>query len=422
MSIVTGVEHVGIRVPEGPLTEHLRFDGVPVGPPADADQSSRREQRVLAMFCYEDPESVVGQFAMTTALALAKREIQVHIFSRRPFGGSSEGIKVHPVGSCDEGDLIARVNQFTRRACNSFLGVFHDRAANVTLMGHEWSTIPALSLLHGIKNIGAVLSLHSLERQRGGQDTGIGRWIDETELAGIREARSIIVHDPCTAEIVENCVPECVDRMVDARSEIPMAGFKFDLDPGEVKQRFEVGPVDPTLLYIGDLDERYGPTLLMKAMARLLKNHAQARCIFVGDGQLLWPLRVYSRYLLLDHAVRLVGHLPQQALYELIHAADVVVVPSVEATPWWPIEAAWAADRPVVATAQSASLLLEHERNCLLVQPDEKDLAAGIERILSYAGLGRSIAARGKAMLEDRYSEEKVIARIEEAIGVEVSA
>jgi glycosyltransferase involved in cell wall biosynthesis len=374
------------------------------------------------MFCYEDPQSVVGQFAGKTARNLAQRGIEVHIFSRRPMEALSGEIRVHPVGSCDEGDLIAQVNQFTRRACNSFLRVFRDRAANVTLMGHEWSTIPSLSLLHGIKNIGAVLSLHSVERQRGGQDTGIGKWIAETELAGIREARSIIVHDPSTAEIVGSCVPESVERMVDARSEIPMAGFEFDVDPGEVKQRFEVGPVDPTVLYVGDLDDRYGPTLLMKGMARVLRQRPQARCIFVGDGPLLWPLRVYSRYLLLDHAVRLVGHLPERGLYELIHAADVIVVPSVEATPWWPIEAAWAAGRPVVATAESAPLLLEDERNCLVVDPNEGDLAAGIERILSYPGLGRSIAERGKAQLEDRYSEEKVIAQIEAAIGVEVSA
>jgi glycosyltransferase involved in cell wall biosynthesis len=289
-------------------------------------------------------------------------------------------------------------------------------------MGHEWSAFPAISLLHGIKNIGVAVSLHSLERQRGGLDTGISKWIEETELSGLREARSIIVHNPGTAEIIKNCLPECTERIVNACPEIPMAGFQFNLDPGEVKGRFMVGPVDPTILYVGDLDERYGPNLLMKAMPMILKHIGQARCIMVGDGDLLWPLRVHSRYLLLDHAVRLTGHLADQALYELLHAVDVVAVPSTQATPWWPIEAAWAASRPVVATQEAAPPLLEHEHNCVLVEPNEQDLAVGIRCVLSDPEFGRAIACQGKAKLEQRYNENKVIAQIEEAIGIKVSA
>ena len=79
--------------------------------------------------------------------------------------------------------------------------------------------------------------------------------------------------------------------------------------PGAIKARYQVGPVDPTILYVGDLDTRYGPDVIVKAMPAILRNHKQARLIVVGDGDLLWPLRVYSRYLLLDYAVRLVGHL-----------------------------------------------------------------------------------------------------------------
>ena len=422
MATVTDVGHAGTFTPDGRLMEHLRFDGAPALPLPDGGQPPPEDQPVVVMFCYEDPGSLVGRFVTKTARALAQRQTQVHVFSRQPFEPNTPEVYVHAVGSCNEGDLIGRVHEFTRRACNSFLRKFDGSTAKVTLMGHEWSTVPAVSLLHGIKNVGAVLSLHSLERQRGGLDTGISKWIEETELAGLREARSIIVHDPGTAGIIRNCVPDCADRIIDACPEIPMAGFQFNLDPGEVKSRFQVGPVDPTILCVGDLSERYGASLLMKAMPMVLKSHGQARCIFVGDGELLWPLRVYSRYLLLDHAVRLAGHLSDQALYELIHAADVIAVPSTEPTPWWPIEAAWVASRPVVATSEVAPLLLEHQRDCVLVQPNENDLAAGIERVLSDPEFARAIACRGKAKLERRYSENKVIAQIEEAIGIEVSA
>ena len=59
-----------------------------------------------------------------------------------------------------------------------------------------------------------------------------GKWIDETELAGIREARAIIVHDPSTAEIIGSCVPESVDRMFDGiREAVERHGGKIVQKP-----------------------------------------------------------------------------------------------------------------------------------------------------------------------------------------------
>ncbi len=200
-----------------------------------------------------------------------------------------------------------------------------------------------------------------------------------------------------------------------------MGHFQFNADPADVKARFEVGPIDPTILYIGDLHQSYGPDLLVKAMPTVLRKHPQARCIFVGDGELLWPLRVYSRYLLLDHAVRLAGHVGDQMLYELIHSVDMVVVPSRDPTPWWPIEAAWVAHRPVVATSDAAPLLLEAEKDCVMVDADEADLAAGIDRLLSDPVIAQVTASRGRAKLEERFGDDELIAQIEAVMGIEHS-
>ena len=67
----------------------------------------------------------------------------------------------------------------------------------------------------------------------------------------------------------------------------------------------------------------------------------------------------------------------------------MVVVPSRESTPWWPIQAGWAAARPVVATHQAAPGLLEHEQDSVLVYPSENSLVWGIERVLFDADLRR---------------------------------
>jgi glycosyltransferase involved in cell wall biosynthesis len=171
-------------------------------------------------------------------------------------------------------------------------------------------------------------------------------------------------------------------------------------------------------VFVGDLDERYGPDLLIKAMPAVLKNHKQARLVIVGEGQLYWPLRVYTRYLLLEQAVRLVGHVDGPALQELIQAADIVAVPSRDATPWWPIQAAWAARRPVVATHQTAPTLLEHERDAVLVYPSENSCVWGIERILYDAGLRQKLAEHGSDKLDERFGWGSVAALVHELMTV----
>jgi glycosyltransferase involved in cell wall biosynthesis len=228
----------------------------------------------------------------------------------------------------------------------------------------------------------------------------------------------VLVQQPAVAEVARFWVPECAPRITCARQPFPVHQFDGRLDPGAIKARFQVGPVDPTVLYIGDVDERHGADVLMKSVPAILKNHPQARFVLVGDGPLWWPLRVHARYLLLEHAVRMVGHLEGPALYELIQAADIIVVPSREPTEWWPIQAAWAARRPMVASHQTASLLVEHERDGVLVYPHESSLVWGIERLLFDEGLRQRVAARGREKLEERFGWNGVAAQIEELLAV----
>jgi glycosyltransferase involved in cell wall biosynthesis len=376
---------------------------------------------VVALFCYEEAGSGVGQFVGRLAGALARRRIAVHVFARHAFDLGT-GVAVHAVGECSGADLPEQVQEFTRRAGNVFLDRFQAASAPITLLGCEWSSVPALTLLRGLKGLDAVLCLHSLERQRSDLSSPVSRRIEEMELSGLREAKTVLFREPATAEVAKYWVPECADRIACLRQPFAVERFRTNVDPGTVKARYQAGPVDPTILFVGDLDERYGPDLLVKALPGVLKNHAQARLIVAGDGGLYWPLRVYARYLLLEHAVRLPGSVEGKAADELIQAADVVVVPSRQDTPWWPILAAWAARRPVVATHPAAPGLLEHERDSVLVYPSENSLVWGIERVLFDPELGRALGQRGSEKLEERFGWNSVAAQVEELMRVPAGA
>jgi glycosyltransferase involved in cell wall biosynthesis len=377
----------------------------------------RSDQRhVLAIFCYEDSGSVIGRFVSHLAEALAKRQLNVHLFARAGF--ELTDVSVHLVGETQEGDLVDRVQEFARQAGNEFLRLFQAAAVPITLFGCEWSAMPVMTILQGIKNLSILWSLHSLERQRSDMTSDLSKRIEEIELAGLRAAKSILVHDPATAAVAKSCVPECSERIVNERQVFPVAHFDTQVDPGQIKARYQVGPIDPTILFVGDLNERYGPDLLVKAMPPILKNHPQARLVIVGGGSLYWPLRVYTRYLLLEHAVRLAGNVEGQALYELIQAADIIAVPSRDNTPWWPILAGWAARRPVVATHEAAPGMLTNEQDSILCYPSENSCVWGVERLLYDPELARSLAAKGHDKLQERFGWKSVAAQVESLLGV----
>ncbi len=387
-------------------------------PPPNKDERRAEVRPVLAAFCYEDPGCAVTRFVASAAGALAGRGVALHVFSRKGFEVEAPGVSIHVLGEGDEETLLERVRGFTHRASNAFLKQFQGSAAPVTLLGCEWATVGAVSLLRGVKDLPVILSLHSVERQRSDLTSAESRQIQEVELSGLREAKVVLVHDAGTAEVVRQLLPECAGRIVCARERFPVHQFRRDLDPGAIKARYEVGPIDPTILYVGDLEERYGPDLLVKAMPAVLKNNKQARLIVVGAGAEYWPLRVYARYLLLEHAVRLPGSVEGEALCELVQAADVVAVPSREPTPWWPVLAAWAAGRPVVATHQAAPGLLEHEQDSVLCYPAINSCVWGIERVLCDPEMSRSLVQRGTRKLEERFGWGAVGAQIEELMGV----
>jgi glycosyltransferase involved in cell wall biosynthesis len=383
-----------------------------------ATPSSPPPKVPLAIFCRESQDSFIGRHVSQMVTALAGRGTKVHLFTPQPFPSPASGVRVHAVGGSNEGDLIDQTEDFGRRSAEAFRKQF---AAGdpVAVIGYEWQTIHALNQLQLTRsNLRPVLSVHSLERQRSDLTGEMSRRIEALEIAGMRMAGTVLVHDAGTGEVARQLAPESALRTVHAQTPFPREKFALDLDPGQVKARYQIGPIDPTILFIGDLSEKYGPDFLVKAMPAVLRNHKQARLAVVGDGTLFWPLRVYARYLLLEHAVRLPGSIQDDALAELVRAADMIVVPSRESTPWWPILAGWAAGRPVIASHQAAPGLLEHQHDAVLIYPTENSCVWGIERLLYDPVLSATLVENGKKKLEERFGWNAFAAQIEELAGV----
>ena len=381
--------------------------------PLVADQHTGREagrttpSPALAVFCCENPDSCRRPVTWPDGRRPGSPASRPFTCSRRqPFELDVPGVMAHAVGECDRADLLEQVQEFTSRAGNAFLHAVPRRQPARHPDGlRVVRRRPARSAARAQEQCDTILSLHSLERQRSDMTARSASASRRSEQTALRESQAILL--PASRPPPRSArfwVPECAGRIVARASRFPIEHFDGKVDPGAVKARYQVGPIDPTILFVGDLSERYGPDLLVKAMPAILKNHTQARLIVVGDGDLFWPLRVYARYLLLEHAVRLPGNVEGQPLHELIQAADVIVVPSRESTPWWPILAAWAASRPVVATHQAAPGLLEHEQRQRARLPQREQPASGASSAsCTTPTCGQTSAPGGRDKLEERF-------------------
>jgi glycogen synthase len=383
--------------------------------------STPRSKATIAIFCQEPPDQTVGQHLQQTITAMAGRGTTVHLFTRLPFALNHSGVTVHTIGGSETGDAIARAEEFADRATATF-GKQFPGSVPVSVIGCEWATIPALTRLHETRKIRPLLSLHSLERQRSDMLGELSRRIEAMEAAGLRLAKHVLVHDAPAEAAARGVMPECGPHLSVAQMPFPKEKFQLELDAGQVKARHQIGPVDPTILFVGDLSERYGPDLAVKAMPAVLRHFPQARLAVVGDGSMFWPLRVYARYLLLEHAVRMIGSLESDPMFELVRACDLMVVPSRESTPWWPILAAWAAGKPVVASHQSATGLLEHQVDSLLIYPSENSCVWGIERVLYDPKMAAELAEHGEKKLDEHFGWDTLAAQVEDLASVGVGA
>jgi glycosyltransferase involved in cell wall biosynthesis len=373
------------------------------------------------MFCYDDQGSVLGQYISQVAEELAQRNTVAHVFTRSPYTFSQANARSHAIGDCPGPDLLASAHEFAKGAREKFVATF-GAGASVPLLGQEWTSIPALLEIAGQSGAGMILSLHSVEAQRSDLSSEISRKINALEVQGIAAAKTVLLHQPSTVEALNRIAPDAAKKVVLARQAFPIQQFVSTLDPGEIKKRVQVGPVDPMVLYVGPLDERHGPDLLMRAVPTIVKNYGQARFVFIGDGSLIWPLRVHARYLLLDYVTRILGHLSGQGLNELIHACDMIVVPSRELTEEWPVLAGWAASKPVVVTHNAAKGLVEHDKDGLLVYPSENSFVWGVERLLQNQELRVELGRNGHQKLQRRCGFGSTAEQVAELLGLRAAS
>jgi glycosyltransferase involved in cell wall biosynthesis len=177
------------------------------------------------------------------------------------------------------------------------------------------------------------------------------------------------------------------------------------INPAEVKRRYTIGPMDPTVLFVGRLAHQKGPDLLMEAIPPILKFHPRAKFVFVGDGELRKALETRSQQLGIAQSIRFIGFQSNGTLGDLYKACDVVCVPSRNEPFGIVILEAWSSGKPVVSTKNGGpEEFVWHEVNGLKVYAHHDSIAWGLGTLFTDFEWGRWMGRNGRVAAESAFS------------------
>jgi glycosyltransferase involved in cell wall biosynthesis len=165
-----------------------------------------------------------------------------------------------------------------------------------------------------------------------------------------------------------------------------------------------------TLVYAGRLAMQKAVDVALEAVSRV----SDVGLVIAGDGPDAEKLRALAHELGLNGRARFVGAQPRETVFELLRAADAVVLSSKwENFPHVAVEAL-AVGTPVVSTnAGGVAEIVRDGENGLLVPPDDPAaLAAAIERYFAEPKLRDRLRAAAPASVE-RFAPERIYDRLE---------
>ena len=173
---------------------------------------------------------------------------------------------------------------------------------------------------------------------------------------------------------------DLIERYGIAEERVVVTPYGFDPLFGPDGPRRD-GP--PYLLFVGSLERRKQPGLALLTMLGCEKYDAELRLVFVGpDRGLEADLRRSADAYGLRDRVEFAGHVPQDELAALYRGAEALVFPSQYEGFGLPVLEAMASGTPVVATSSSSIPEVAGDA-AILVEPDPKALAAGVDRARS---------------------------------------
>lgn len=378
----------------------------------------------ISLFSWETLHSIpvggVGVHVTELGAALERRGHEVHIFTRQGQGQPEydfiHGVHYHRCPFPLHPNFVDEVNNMCRSFVDRFCRI-EDHVGRFDIVhAHDWLASNAVVWIKEGRGRRAVLTMHSTEYGRNGNRffAGQATRVQDHERHGTYCAdRVITVSNQLKAEIQWLYeLPETKVHMI--YNGVNSRTFDYDVDSGEVKRRYAVGPLDPMVLFVGRMVVQKGPDILVRTMPSILRYYPQTKFVFVGDGHMRHDVCAIAHQLGVAHALRILGTRSGRELTDLFKACDVLAVPSRNEPFGIVILEGWSAHKPVVSTKRGGPAeFVWHDINGLQVDDTPDSVAWGLGTLLSDHGRCRWMGRNGRAAVDAAFSWDSIAEQTE---------
>jgi glycosyltransferase involved in cell wall biosynthesis len=167
------------------------------------------------------------------------------------------------------------------------------------------------------------------------------------------------------------------------------------------------------VLFLGRIHSHKGLDLLARAFARLASQHEDVRLVIAGpdegDQSRIESMLAASG---VQHKTLFTGMLTGRDKLAAYSAADVFVLPSHGEVLGVSVMEALAATLPVIITRQCQFPEVASEGAGLVINPDPDELHDALVTVLADLEMGRAMGERGRQMVMEKYTWEKVADRM----------
>ncbi|CAA9234259.1 MAG: Glycogen synthase, ADP-glucose transglucosylase [uncultured Actinomycetospora sp.] len=384
--------------------------------------------RVL-MLSWEYPPVVVGglgRHVHALSVALADAGHDVVVVARHPAGTDAE---THPTTlEHVEGVRVLRVAEdpphleFVRDLVAWTLGLGHAmlRAAATLLRGwtpdvvhaHDWLVAHGAIGLADLTGAPLVATIHATEagRHGGWLSQPLNQQVHSVEWWLARRADAVVTCSQAMRAEVSGLFDLDADTVAVVHNGIDPQGWPLPrIEPG--------GP--PTLLYLGRLEWEKGVHDLVAALPAIRRAHPGTRLLVAGTGSCSDWLAERARAARVRRSVRLLGHVDDATLRDLLASADAAVLPSrYEPFGITALEAA-AAGAPLVASRAGGlgEVVVDGVTGLSFAHGDVPGLAVAVARRLDDPAAARTRADAARARLVTDFAWPAIAAETAALVG-----
>jgi len=174
---------------------------------------------------------------------------------------------------------------------------------------------------------------------------------------------------------------------------------------------------EPTVLFLGRLERRKAPELLVEALSIIQKEIPEAKALFVGRGSGQHAGLPYNKWVQKiaknNKGCQFIGQVPRHELIRLLSKTRVLAMPSWFDSYGLVAAEAMAAGRPVVVSETSGvSELVKSAKAGRVVPPgDAKALAEGLRPFLKDIDYATQVGRRAKSTIREMLDPGKIAKR-----------